>query len=154
LWKVNHGFRERGYWREGGKYFEGGECACSPTIPPRQAAAHACVNADTKATRAPSDVLQQSEIEEIETQYQDPVLVYQKEQTLKACLAKCTACSTFEDGLQLLGEKFTLLRHLAGGISTVFPSTAAVESDFTRIEWEKKEFRSALTDFSLEGILH
>jgi hypothetical protein len=36
-------------------------------------------------------------IDEIETQHQDPVLVYQKEQTLNACLDKCTACSTFDD---------------------------------------------------------
>jgi hypothetical protein len=54
----------------------------------------------------------------------------------------------------LLGEKFTLLRGFAGGLATVSPSTAAVESDFSLIKWEKNEFRSALADFSLEGILH
>jgi hypothetical protein len=95
-----------------------------------------------------------AEIEEIETQHQDPVLVYQKEQTLNACLDKCIASSTFDDGWHLLGEKFTLVCHLAGGLGTVFPSTAAVESDFSLIKWEKNEFSSALTDFSFEGILH
>jgi hypothetical protein len=39
----------------------------------------------------------EAEIEEIETQHQDLVLAYQKEQTLKACLDICTACSTFDD---------------------------------------------------------
>jgi hypothetical protein len=73
---------------------------------------------------------------------------------LKACLDKCTACSTFDDAWHLLGEKFTLLRDFAGGLATVFPSTAAVESDFSLIKWEKNELRSALTEFSLEGILH
>jgi hypothetical protein len=95
-----------------------------------------------------------AEIEEIETQHQDPVLVHQKEQTLNACLDKCTSCSTFDDGWHWLGEKFTLLRRLAGGLATMFPSTAAVGSYFSLIKWEKNEFRSALTDLSLEGILH
>jgi hypothetical protein len=75
--------------------------------------------------------------------------MYLKEQTLNACLDKCTAYSTFDVGWHLLGEKFTLLRHLAGCLATVFPSTAAVESDFSLIKWERKESRSALTDFSL-----
>jgi hypothetical protein len=73
---------------------------------------------------------------------------------LNARLDNCTACFTFDDGWHLLGEKFTFLRHLAGGIATVSPSTAAVESDFSQIKWGKDEFRIALTDFSLEGILH
>jgi hypothetical protein len=41
---------------------------------------------------------------EIETQYQDLVSVYQKEQTLKACLDNCSDCSKFADVWHLLGE--------------------------------------------------
>jgi hypothetical protein len=93
-------------------------------------------------------------IDEIEIRHQDLVLAYQKEITLKACLDKCTACSAFEDAWNLLGERFTLLRDFAGGLSTVFPRTAAVESDFSIIKWEKDECRSALTEFSLEVIMH
>ena len=37
---------------------------------------------------------------------------------------------------------------------TVFPGTFTVESDFLLVGWEKDAFRSALTDLSLEGILH
>jgi hypothetical protein len=51
-------------------------------------------------------------------------------------------------------REFHLLRDFAGGLATVFPSTAAAESDFSQIRWEKNEFRSALADFPLEGILH
>jgi hypothetical protein len=54
----------------------------------------------------------------------------------------------------LLGEKFTLLRDFAGGIATLFPSSATVKSGFFLIKWENNELRSALTDFSLEGNLH
>jgi hypothetical protein len=65
-----------------------------------------------------------------------------------------TACSTVDDGWHVLGEKFMLLRHLAGGLATVFPNTAAVKSVFSQTKREKNEFRSALTHFSREGILH
>jgi hypothetical protein len=93
----------------------------------------------------------EAEIDEIETQHQDLMSAYQKDQTLKACLDKCTARSTFEDAWHLFGEELTLLRDFSGGLVTVFLSTAAVESDFslTKFKWKKNMFRSALTDFSL-----
>jgi hypothetical protein len=91
---------------------------------------------------------------EIETQYQDLVSMYQKEQTLKACLDNCTDCSKFADVWHLLGERFTPLRDFAGGLATVSPSTATVESDFSLTKWEKNKFRISQTDFSLVGILH
>jgi hypothetical protein len=91
---------------------------------------------------------------EIETQYQDLVSVYQKEQTLEACLDNCTDCSKCADVWHLLGEKFTPLRDFSGGRATVSPSTATVESDFSLMKWEKNKFSSVQTDFSLDGILH
>ena len=36
----------------------------------------------------------------------------------------------------------------------MFPDTASVESNFSVLGWEKDEYRSCLTDFSLEGIMH
>jgi hypothetical protein len=68
----------------------------------------------------------EAEIERIEIQHQDLVLAYQKEQNLKACIDICTACPTFDDTWHLFGEKFILQRDFAGGLETVFPSTAAV----------------------------
>jgi hypothetical protein len=91
---------------------------------------------------------------EIEAQYKDLVSVYQKEQTLKACLDHSTDCSKFADVWHLLGEKFTPRRDFAGGLATVSPSTATVESDFSLMKWEKNKLRSSQTNFSLEGILH
>jgi hypothetical protein len=66
---------------------------------------------------------------EIETQHQDLVTAYQKEQTLKAYLDNCTDCSKFDDVWHLLGAKFTLQRDVAGGLATVSPSTATFESE-------------------------
>jgi hypothetical protein len=36
----------------------------------------------------------------------------------------------------------------------VFRGAATIESDFSFVNWEKSDYRSALTDLSLEGILH
>ncbi len=47
-----------------------------------------------------------------------------------------------------------MLREFSGGLATVFPNTASVESDFSVLKWEKDEYRQSLTDLSLEGILH
>jgi hypothetical protein len=46
------------------------------------------------------------------------------------------------------------LRHFCATIATVFPNTASVESDFSVIGYEKNPYRSRLSDFSLESILH
>ena len=47
-----------------------------------------------------------------------------------------------------------LLCQFVGGLASVFPGTSTVEADFSVIGWEKDEYRTALTNFSLEGILH
>jgi hypothetical protein len=39
-------------------------------------------------------------------------------------------------------------------LASAFPVTASVESDFSIVNWEKSDYRSALTDLSLDGVLH
>jgi hypothetical protein len=48
---------------------------------------HMSTQTQKQQERLPTS-LSKAEIEEIETQHQDPVVVYQKEQTLNACLDK------------------------------------------------------------------
>lgn len=36
----------------------------------------------------------------------------------------------------------------------MYPGNASVESDFSIIVWENDEYRTALTDVSLQGIMH
>jgi hypothetical protein len=42
----------------------------------------------------------------------------------------------------------------AAGLASVMLGTTTVEADFSTINYEKDDHRSALTSFSLEGILH
>ena len=52
-------------------------------------------------------------------------------------------------------NKFGLLKRFCfGGLVSVFPGTATVESNFLLINLEKDDYCAGLTDFSLEGILH
>jgi hypothetical protein len=53
-----------------------------------------------------------------------------------------------------LANRFPHLCAFVGGLATVFPNTATVESDFSVLAWEKDDHRTSLTDFSLEGILY
>jgi hypothetical protein len=54
----------------------------------------------------------------------------------------------------VFGIEFHALRDFFGGLSTVMPTTASVEADFSIINWEKDDFRTSLTEMSLEGIKH
>ena len=47
-----------------------------------------------------------------------------------------------------------MLKVFCGGLATVFPNTATVESDFSLFGLEKNEYRKSLTDFLLEGVFH
>jgi hypothetical protein len=51
-------------------------------------------------------------------------------------------------------KQFEPLKLFFGGLATIFPGTATVESYFSLINWEKDDYRSSLTDSLLEGILH
>ncbi|PXF48308.1 hypothetical protein BWQ96_01997 [Gracilariopsis chorda] len=57
----------------------------------------------------------------------------------------------FQQSWQYFMPKFRKLRDFCGGLATVFPRTATVESDFSVIQWEKDDNRQNLTDAALEG---
>jgi hypothetical protein len=73
--------------------------------------------------------------------------------SLAAALEKQLDTVSFTDGWEALRHRFPKLRQFCGSITTVFPGTSTVESDFSILNWEYDEFRSSLTEFSLEGIM-
>jgi hypothetical protein len=54
----------------------------------------------------------------------------------------------------MLVDRYPLLCSFIAGLATVLPGTTTVQSDFSVIGWEKDDYRTSLTDFSLEGALH
>ena len=61
---------------------------------------------------------------------------------------------SYEAAWEPIQSQFQLLNNFVGGIALFFPGTSSVESDFSILKWSNDEFSMALTDFSLEGVLH
>lgn len=94
-------------------------------------------------------------IDLIERDHRDLQRAYRSERWLREALDKCSDTSTsFDEGWSLCKGKFGELRQFAGGLASMFPNTATVEADFSLIGGHKTVYRTSLTDFSLEGILH
>ncbi len=54
-----------------------------------------------------------------------------------------------------MNGRFPHLMTFSGGLATVFPGTAVVESDFSVLKYEKSDsIRTSLLDITLEGIMH
>jgi hypothetical protein len=79
---------------------------------------------------------------------------YRHEQQFKQIIDGVDHKTSFSDGWKILVNRYPLLCSFIGALASVFPGTSTVESDFSLIGWEKDEYRTSLTNFSLEGILH
>lgn len=78
----------------------------------------------------------------------------QMEEPLRVAVAACTGKESFADAWKPCMGRWPLLLTFCGGLASIFPNTAVVESDFSVLGWEKDEFRKNLTDLSLEGIFY
>lgn len=78
----------------------------------------------------------------------------QNEPAIKAMMMRLSSSSSFQVAWAPLEERFPNLCKFAGGISTIYPGTSRVESDFSIMKWEKNDYRTSLMDLSLEGIMH
>ena len=93
-------------------------------------------------------------IEQLEIQHRELRFEYQQNQVFAKALDACNYTTSFSSSWAIVGQgRFDILRDFCGGIGTVFPNTATVESDFSILGWEKDEYRKSLTDLSLEGIM-
>src|SRR5204863_2346813 len=93
----------------------------------------------------------------LELQHRELLLLYQHNAILRSEIDKCDHTTSFQSGWaiveQLYSLEFIVLRDFFGGIVSVFPNTATVESDFSILGWEADEYRRSLTNLSLEGII-
>ena len=96
----------------------------------------------------------EAEIEKIEDKFQALKRAYSKEEATKRQIDAGGPNQSFEAAWEPIQGRFPLLNDFVGGLATVFPGTSSVESDFSILKWSKDEFSMALTDFSLEGVLH
>jgi hypothetical protein len=79
---------------------------------------------------------------------------YIRDPLLKDMLDSMKDTIGYRDAWEPLQSQFPNLCEFSSGLATIYPGTARVESDFSILGWEKDEYRSALMNFSLEGIMH
>lgn len=97
----------------------------------------------------------EKDLEIVQEEHRNLVSANRSEEVLKKSIMDSKHSMSFSDGWKCIGSgRFTKLKEFCGGLATVFPGTSTVESDFSIVNFEKKEYRSALTDLSLEGLLH
>jgi hypothetical protein len=98
-----------------------------------------------------------AQLELISQQFVEFQSCYRKESVFRRVINNSEAKFSsldFKQAWAITDDRFPLLMQYCGGLASVFPNTATVESDFSVLGYEKDPNRSALTDFSLEGILH
>jgi hypothetical protein len=97
---------------------------------------------------------EENEINDITDEFKKLRDSYREEEEINAFVDKLNHKTSFRDGWKMLVPQFPLLSKFVGGLVSVFPGTSTVEADFSVIGWEKDDYRTSLTNFSLEGILH
>ena len=94
-------------------------------------------------------------VERIQNEHRQLLLAHRANETLQKAIEDSNDATSFEKGWESVGNaRFPALQKFCGGLASVFPGTASVESDFSLVNYEKDQYRSKLSDFSLEGILH
>lgn len=92
-------------------------------------------------------------IDRMEMEFNSLQSAYRSIPAFKAVVDSFDSTTPFKEAWMPLGSEYHLLREFCGGLASVFPNTATVESDISILRWEKDDHRKALTDFSLEGVL-
>ncbi|KAH6600444.1 hypothetical protein BASA50_002301 [Batrachochytrium salamandrivorans] len=96
-----------------------------------------------------------SEIDKIGLQFRALCTSYHNDDAIKAAIDAHDQASAFDAAwaATALDGRFDYLARFIGGLTTPFPNTAPVESDFSILKFRKDAFKKSLTDFSLEAFL-
>jgi hypothetical protein len=102
-------------------------------------------------------VYEEEEITQMEEEFTALLKMYKDEAEVKAAIdasEQTDKCWEFEKCWECVSDRVPLLYAFFGGLATVFPGTATVESDFSELKWTKDVYSVSLSDFSLEAKLH
>jgi len=96
----------------------------------------------------------EEDIQNIQTQYQLFERKYHSDEGFKCLVQATKQHKSFDEPWCWFYEQYPLLVTFCSGLASTFPGTSTVESDFSIIGWEKDDCQTALSNLSLEGILH
>lgn len=134
--------------------------ACSRTIPavmPYLLAVAGSFNFSTAVMgqrNRPSVTFLDEGVDDLESQFKDFDSKYHNDDVFKKLVQDTSELKTFAEAWGWLYRQYPMLVAFAGGMATTFPGTSTIESNFSVIGWEKDEYRTTLSDLSLQGILH
>eukprot|EP00126_Sphaerothecum_destruens_P012273 Sdes_comp20995_c0_seq5m19729 len=82
------------------------------------------------------------EIDLIEQQHREFLDAYRRDSVLKQSIEDLHEHASFETSWKITSGRFYYLETFCGGLATVFPGTAQVESDFSILNHEKDKFKT------------
>ena len=94
-----------------------------------------------------------TEVSNIIDEHKELAKTVAKEPSLKAAL-EAGARKPFNEAWKPAGHRFQYLCRFAAGMASLMATTSRVEADFSFINYRKDEYNSALSDYSLEGVLY
>lgn len=95
----------------------------------------------------------ENEVSNIIEEHMELAKAVAKEPSLKAAL-EAGARKPFNEAWKPAGHSFQSLCRFAAGMAYLMATTSRVEADFSFINYRKDEYNSALSDYSLEGVLY
>lgn len=90
----------------------------------------------------------------MEQENRDLLRAIAAEPTVRAATDSCKDDRSLDDGLSVAKGRYESLQRFVGNIASVFPGTSQVESDFLILKAEKDDFRTSISNLSLEGVIH
>jgi len=99
------------------------------------------------------DSLSDDEIGEINEEFQKLRNAYRRDPDLKQIIDGINFEAPFAKGWRGLVDRFPGLCRFIGGLASAFLGTSTAKTDLAVFGWQKDGCKTALTNFSLEGIL-
>jgi len=95
----------------------------------------------------------QQHIDDVEKEHRQLRAVYDNELHVAKAFDQYDENTFFNDAWDVVKGRFNGLRQFCGGLATMFPNMAVVESDFLMVKWEKNDTRTSLTSLALVGVM-
>ncbi len=96
-----------------------------------------------------------AEIAALENEFRNLKVAYANDAALKETIDEVDEDKMdFDNAWKHLSKTYGKLHEFFGGLATVFPGTATVESDFSHLKMTSNSHVTNMTDFSLESKLH
>lgn len=87
-------------------------------------------------------------VQAIEDDHRALKFAYRHKDSFRLAIDRLNADASIIDGWAPTCGRFPHLMNFSGGIATVFPGTAVVESDFSVLKLERNSFRTRLADIT------